>query len=140
MAATLPPIPHQAPMVDDRGIATRPWSDLFKHLLARVGGHHGKTDDFKSSHASSGYQRLPGGLVLQWGDTGSVNSGATSSVSFPLEFDTACFQVTVSAKANSAIATTATGQPGTGNYSASGFDLYNRTSVALTFNWFAIGH
>jgi hypothetical protein len=96
--------------------------------------------DWSSSHASGGYQKLPSGLYLQWGVTGSLSSGTTTSTSFTTAFPTACLQVFASVRNNSAVATGANGQWGTGNYSTTAFDLYNRTSVALTFNWFAIGN
>lgn len=52
--------------------------------------------------SSSGYATIPvrlsaGGaradLILQWGVTGNVADGATASVTFPIQFPTACFLV-----------------------------------------------
>lgn len=140
MSSPLPPVPHQAPLADDGGIAAPVWADWFKQVAARVGGHLGKTDDFLSSHATNGHQRLPGGLVIQWGQTASLASGSSTTITFPTAFKTACLHVLVSIKDNSGAAVTATGQPGTGNYLKTGFDLYNRTSIALTFNWLAVGY
>lgn len=96
--------------------------------------------DWTNSIAASGSQKLPSGLILKWGVTGSVSSGSTESVTPAAAFPTACLQVFASIRDNSAVATTTTGQWGTGNYSVSGFDIYNRTSGALTFNWMAVGH
>jgi len=96
--------------------------------------------DWSSSFGSSGYQKLGSGLVIQWGVTGSILSGATSSILFPVSFPTACRQVVVGIVNNSGVATTATGQVGGGNYSATGCDLYNRTSVTQTLNWIAVGN
>lgn len=45
------------------------------------------------SLASPGYQRLPGGLIIQWG-TGQTAVGG-GSVSFPVSFTTACLNVQV---------------------------------------------
>lgn len=128
MASNLPPVPHNAPMTGPTGVVSPAWSDLLQRALTWTG-----------SHAASGYERLPSGLYLQWGVTGSVSSAATESVTFPIEFPTSCLIVIPGIKSNSGVATTATGQPGVGNYAATGFDLYNRTSVSLTFQWFAVG-
>lgn len=96
--------------------------------------------DWTNSQGANGYQKLPSGLYRQWGSTGSLASGSTTVVSFPISFPTACFQVFPGVISNSAVAITSTGQWGTGSYSVSGFSLFNRTSVSLAFNWFAIGN
>lgn len=96
--------------------------------------------DWTGSQGASGYQKLPTGLYVQWGVTTSLASGSSTSINFPTAFPTGCLQVIAGIRDNSGIATTATGQWGTGNYSASSFSLYNRTSGALTFNWFAVGN
>lgn len=44
-----------------------------------------------SSHITSGYEKLASGLIMQWGTANSTVSGAT--VTFPLAFPTACFNV-----------------------------------------------
>ena len=41
------------------------------------------------SLASSGYQKLPGGLILQWG-TLTTSASADSPITFPIAFPTAC--------------------------------------------------
>jgi hypothetical protein len=128
MANDLPPVPISAPMTDGSGRAASVWSEWFRKLSGF------------SDKSANGYQRLPGGVTLQWGVTASLNSGTSTAITFPLAFSTSCLAVFLTPKNNSAVATTATGQGGTGNYSVTGFDLYNRASVALTFNWFAIGH
>jgi hypothetical protein len=96
--------------------------------------------DWSNSKAASGYQKLASGVYLQWGVTTSLGSGTSTSISFPIAFPTGCLQVLTGIRDNSAVATTTTGQWGTGNYSTTAFSLYNRTSGALTFNWFAIGY
>lgn len=96
--------------------------------------------DWTKSTSASGYYKLPNGMCFQWGVTGAVTSGSTHSVSLPTAFPTGLLQAMAGVRDNSAVATTSTGQWGTGNYSESGFDIYNRTSVSLTFNWFAVGY
>lgn len=47
--------------------------------------------DFAFSLGASGYQKLPSGLILQWGTwTGSATPGNPVAVTFPLAFPTAC--------------------------------------------------
>ncbi len=41
------------------------------------------------SHAASGYQKLPSGLIIQWGTT-STSGTADVAVTFPIAFPTAC--------------------------------------------------
>lgn len=59
---------------------------------------HAMVSALSNSHATAGYQELPGGLILQWGeftwDTGS--NGSTKTVTLPLAFPTAHFQTFLS--------------------------------------------
>lgn len=96
--------------------------------------------DWTSSLGTSGYQKLPSGLYIQWGSTGSIASASSAAVSFPIAFPTACFQVIPGIQSDSAAVTTSTGQWGTGGYSTTGCSIYNRTSVACTFNYIAVGN
>jgi hypothetical protein len=72
-----------------------------------------------NSIGTNGYQRLPGGLIMQWGF-----SASWAAVTFPLTFPTNCFSVTSTATGNhehSVNTVTATGfSPGT-NGSTSSF-------------------
>lgn len=128
MAQDLPPVPIQSQITDGYGTITRIWSEWFRNLMV------------SSTRANSGTLSLPGGITIQWGVTASLNSATSTAITFPTAFAASCMQVIAGVRDNSAVATAATGQWGTGNYSASGFNLYNRTSVALTFNWFAVGY
>lgn len=165
---SVPPVPYREQMYTAGGQLAPSWADWFKQVYQRIGGATGLAhieadqiaasvagtglsggngtplsatgDEWSKSLAASGYQELPSGLYIQWGVTGSVSTGATQSVTLPIAMPTGLLQAFSSIKDNSAVATTETGQWGTGNYSVSGFDIYNRTSAALTFNWFAIGY
>lgn len=46
--------------------------------------------DFKASLATNGYQKLPSGLIIQWGS--SERTGSTT-VTFPIRFPNACYSV-----------------------------------------------
>lgn len=136
MAQSLPPVPHQSVLTErTSGLLVPVWAEWFTKLFNRVGGSLAP-----DSTDANGYQKLPSGIYLQWGVTASLGSGTTTAVSFPVAFPTACRQVIAGVRDNSGVATTATGQWGTGGYGTTGFSLYNRTSVALTFNWFAVGY
>lgn len=45
---------------------------------------------------SNGWQRLPGGLILQWGRSGQIPHNTFITVTFPLAFPTACLNVVAS--------------------------------------------
>lgn len=40
--------------------------------------------------SSTGYNKLPSGVIIQWGLSGSIGAGGTDVVTFPLAFATAC--------------------------------------------------
>ena len=58
------------------------------------------SDDFDSvgylaqSTSSSGYIKMFGGLIIQWGKTGYLGTSSTQSVTFPISFPNACLTVT----------------------------------------------
>lgn len=137
MSNLMPPIPYREPIADEnrQGRLPQIWSDWFRELLVRIGG-----PTLASAAIANGYQKLPSGLVIQWGITSSVSSGATHAVTLPTPFPTVCLQVMPGLRNMSAANTTETGHYGTGNYTAAGFDIFNRTSAAYIFNWLAVGY
>lgn len=50
---------------------------------------------FGSSIAASGFQKLPSGLILQWGTTGSITTQGTLAVTLPISFPTSNIGVTL---------------------------------------------
>ena len=46
-----------------------------------------------SSLASSGYQKLPSGLIIQWGTTSSIPGNGNLVVAFPISFPNSCFTI-----------------------------------------------
>lgn len=90
-----------------------------------------------SSLSGNGYVQFPSGAYLQWGVTGSIGGGSSSSVSFPISFPSNCFTVIVCS----------TSSPGgtQGAVSAisittSGFTAFNGLSNAQSLNWMAVGN
>jgi hypothetical protein len=47
-------------------------------------------NDFTNSKTTNGYQKLPSGLIIQWGTSASVGDGSYATVTFPIAFPTAC--------------------------------------------------
>lgn len=100
----------------------------------------GSFSDFGASLAASGYQKLPSGLIIQWGQIASSTS-ADVSVTFPVAFPNGVKTIAVqhmhgttsSAYMNSVSA-----------FSASGFSFstYNTAGARVAQNngWFAIGY
>ena len=84
---------------------------------------------------TSGYQLLPGGLILQWGTTGSLANDTPTVISFPLAFPNACFNVVgTDAFAGSQSATWSMY-----GWNTSGFTARCDGNTA-TAHWFAVGH
>jgi hypothetical protein len=89
---------------------------------------------FAKSLGTSGYQKLPGGLIIQWGSNGAGGNGA-ASVSFPISFPTACVNVQVTGGFSG------TNGNSTGAYSVStsGFS-YTYHYSGTTDYWLALGY
>ncbi len=124
MAKDLPPVPIQAPITDNSGIVPLVWTEWFRLLSG------------ESSKASPGYQKLPGGLIIQWGAISSTSAGADAVITFPVAFPTAVLvtfpatdgtAATTDFKRNGSTVTTATFRNSSGSNSQTGA-------------WFAIGH
>ena len=73
------------------------------------------------SMAASGYQKLPGGLILQWGSS-TGTSGGSVAVTFPIAFPNACYRVV------------ATSQAGNNTFNPSGVGAPSLTGVTLYLN------
>lgn len=94
---------------------------------------------FPSSLSANGYQKLPGGLIIQWGISGSVAAGAVVNITLPIAFPNAVLSVTgtpVGASVNS--------NPGGLGIAASvsALSIYNWGSVlgyTAGVRWIAIG-
>lgn len=50
------------------------------------------TGDFGASIATSGYQKLPSGLIIQWGSASTAANGA-GTITFPIAFPTVCHHI-----------------------------------------------
>lgn len=87
---------------------------------------------FQGTKSTNGYQRLPGGLILQWGSADAQIAGVT--ITYPISFPNGVFSVIVTDIATS-------GTP-------SNLAVRTRSNNSFVvvggnndyFNWFAIGH
>lgn len=101
------------------------WAIAGGSVLLRYSG------DFTNVKNTNGYQKLPSGLIIQWGSATGTTAGV--SVTFPIAFPSACPFVGASAGGNISTAWGATSGPTT-----TGFTLY--CSATLTTFWLAIGY
>ncbi|MFH1441318.1 MAG: hypothetical protein ABIH18_04705, partial [Candidatus Omnitrophota bacterium] len=92
-----------------------------------------KTKDLPAQFGTNGYSKLPGGLIIQWGQ---VNVGEPATVTFPVVFPNTCYQVVISAGINNF--------PGQRNPT-----VYNISNTGFTYNigcgeapgrWIAVGN
>lgn len=90
------------------------------------------------SLASTGWQKLPGGLILQWGSVVVNTANTFETFSFPVAFTTTCFQF-VASFANAANSSQHTrinvGNPTTTQFSVSLADITTGAAV----RYFAVG-
>jgi hypothetical protein len=55
------------------------------------------------SKATNGYQKLPGGLIIQWGTISSLGDNVSETITFPLAFPTAVVSFVATAEGTSAL-------------------------------------
>lgn len=85
------------------------------------------------SLGTNGYQKFPGGLIVQWG---SCTSNLTPvPVTFPITFPNNCFSVTISRKNG----TGTVYDCGANSVTTSGFDAHNGSNLLDNY-WMAIGN
>lgn len=54
-----------------------------------------------TSLGSNGYQIMPGGLIMQWGESGSLASDGNQTLNFPIPFPNSCLKAFVTIKNSS---------------------------------------
>ena len=108
--------------------------DLFVNGVLSGGG-------FLNSLATNGYQQLPGGMIMQWGQT-DVLTNDNTTITFPIPFPNQCFivipaQYTADQASNINVQTSA--YRGTGPITS--FNMFARsTERAAGISWMAIGY
>lgn len=98
-----------------------------------------------ASLTSSGYQKLPSGLIIQWGVTGTFSAEGGQSVTFPIAFPNAIF----AASATPDLPAASSSQDAIAQVyakSTTGMGIYMQypsggsTTWGMTADWFAIGY
>ncbi|GAA5783930.1 gp53-like domain-containing protein [Chitiniphilus shinanonensis] len=101
-------------------------------------GQLGLSAAFSSSLTNNGYQRLPSGLLLQWGGFSPLAANTVVDLVYPIAFPTAVRNV--SATLNSQAYTTTSGQASAFNLSTTHIRIANSTTIPQSVWWMAIGH
>ncbi len=102
------------------------------------------------SLAASGYQRLPSGLIIQWGTGQNTSAGIAQTVTFPTAFPTACLEV-VACEGEASNGTWGQGNPtvhGVSTITATNFSenrlIWQGSSwsgaTSITYRYIAIGY
>lgn len=93
-------------------------------------------DEFVASLAINGYQKLPSGLIIQWGITGALAAGQSTFVTFPISFPNAIWAI-----APCALSTSNSNQyaPTVFGVTATSFNVGSIGSGYSGITWIAIG-
>lgn len=100
------------------------------------GGLNAAFQGTNRSLATNGYQKLPGGLIVQWGQVSSATNSGTAT--FPIAFPTACLSIVAS---HNATLTTDLAVFNTNYLSLSQFNWVVANSATAGLNsWVSIGY
>ena len=99
------------------------------------------TTNFNNSLSGNGFQRLPGGLIIQWGQIGFLSGiGGRADVNFPIGFNSAVYSITATPSSSSTQAGDKSDCFYIENQSNGGFRLLSRQeNGGCSYNWIAIG-
>jgi hypothetical protein len=91
---------------------------------------------------TDGYQKLPGGLIMQWGSVVNTEPGAASTrfVTFPIAFPTAILNIQVSTKSQGDVNGLDLSSCISNGPSLTGVTFSTRSDQTTTTYWFAIGY
>jgi len=87
----------------------------------------------------NGYQKLPGGLVLQWGSAGSIAQDQSVTVTFPTPFPNACLGGFANNQNVASVGGTNL-NAGARNWNTTTMIVTNDGVTSGVHNWFAIGY
>lgn len=87
---------------------------------------------------SNGYQRLPGGLIIQWGSGITAPTGV-GTANFPVPFPNACLFAAALDMEDSAPNVCYAGMKWTATQVIATFAKNGAAADAVTWSWFAIG-
>jgi len=103
------------------------------------------TTNFTGSNQSitaNGWQKMPGGLIIQWGKVVAAAGNTTTAVTFPLAFPNAVFSVVSTVEGDTNTGDTANlGAIKTNAITTSTFNLvYSDDVTSTSIRWFAVGY
>lgn len=90
---------------------------------------------FAKTFGANGYQKLPGGWIIQWG-AGTTNASGIGTITFPLAFPTACDHVIPKAR-RSAVGSNSVGTDGAATTTTA--SIWAATAAVTGFDYIAIG-
>lgn len=95
-----------------------------------------KLTEFGVSLSANGYQKLPNGLIMQWGSINNASTAATLALPYNIAFPNTCVSLTLSAWSSQGITAvyTHTGRGTSATVYRGG------SSVSFSFDWLAIGY
>ena len=101
--------------------------------------------DFTASLSSNGYQKLPSGLIMQWGRIAAmvVNDTTWYTITFPVAFPTACLNIQATMDFTNYAIESGTWSPRCRNLTTTTFQLmvgYDTNSGTIDCFWTAIGY
>jgi|LauGreDrversion4_2_1035121.scaffolds.fasta_scaffold01358_11 hypothetical protein len=98
-------------------------------------------NDFSGSNqslSSNGYQKLPSGLIMQWGTSSSIGPDGTATITYPTAFPSATGAVQITPIISLQIG--GQGVQSVSSVSTSSFVINNGLDASMSFYWFAIGY
>ncbi|AYM75486.1 hypothetical protein D9M09_06490 [Janthinobacterium agaricidamnosum] len=100
--------------------------------------------DFAAMLSSSGYQKQPGGMILQWGGGAQTPESGYVDVIFPIPFPNACFHVFPGYEGQGGSGSSLPSNINAGMRTKTGCRLFtyngNALSAGITPSYFAIGY
>ncbi|WFR81089.1 phage tail protein [Janthinobacterium rivuli] len=100
--------------------------------------------DFAAMLSSSGYQKQPGGMILQWGGGAQTPESGYVDVIFPIPFPNACFHVFPGYEGQGGSGSSLPSNINAGMRTKAGCRLFtyngNALSAGITPSYFAIGY
>jgi hypothetical protein len=98
-----------------------------------------KGDVYNSSLTTPGYQQLPGGLIMQWGQSSPITGQTTGTVTFATPFPTAVLSVTAT-PINTTYSTDITISSQAVSASLTGATFMAIGTGSAAFSYIALGH
>lgn len=98
-------------------------------------------DEFEVSLNQNGYQKLPSGLIIQWGISASIADDQRITTTFPITFPNNCF-VVVPASGASALGRSSFAEVHSISWTTSSVVFENLCNAGITTQarWLAIGY